>query len=229
MSPDLWVPGAAEPSLEDFVARVLRQIERYTVTHTAERSHVEVELGDGEHLTLQSISSEPGYGFLTLTVPDGEQLIVPVGATTRTGLLTTPLRDRFGIHLGRTVRQAKPPYREANQCAGRSRSNRPSALSGTTHPPPQLRSKAGLGPGLLPYKEGAEPAAQVPLLKCPPPPQNRSCWGLRSAAVQSFEDRWYVSEHASPTTVDSSPFGWFIRVLHFTHPGESQIRFPPRF
>jgi hypothetical protein len=82
LSPDLWVPGAAEPSLEDFVARVLRQIERYTATHTAERSHVEVELGDGERLTLQSISSEPGYGLLTLSV-EGEQLIVPVGAIRR--------------------------------------------------------------------------------------------------------------------------------------------------
>jgi hypothetical protein len=77
------VPGAAEPSLDDFVARVLRQIERYTSTHTAERSHVEVELWDGERLTLQSISSEPGYGFLTLTVHEGEQVIVPVGALRR--------------------------------------------------------------------------------------------------------------------------------------------------
>jgi hypothetical protein len=82
LSPDLWVPGAAEPSLEDFVARVHRQIERYTATHTAERSHVEVELADGERVTLDSISSEPGYGFLTLSV-EGEQLIVPVGAIRR--------------------------------------------------------------------------------------------------------------------------------------------------
>jgi len=83
LSPDLWVPGAAEPSLEDFVIRVHRQIEQYTATHSAERSHVEVELWDGERLALQSISSEPGYGFLTLTVPDGNQLIVPIGAIRR--------------------------------------------------------------------------------------------------------------------------------------------------
>ena len=82
MSPDLWVPGAAEPSLEDFVARIHRQIEQYTATHSSERSHVEVELADGERLTLRSLSSEPGFGFLTLTV-DGEQLIVPVGALRR--------------------------------------------------------------------------------------------------------------------------------------------------
>jgi hypothetical protein len=82
LSPELWVPGAAEPSLDDFVERVHRQIERYTGTHAADRSHVEVELGDGARLTLLSLSSEPGYGFLTLSV-EGEQLIVPVGSIRR--------------------------------------------------------------------------------------------------------------------------------------------------
>ena len=82
MSPELWVPGAAEPSLDDFVARIHRQIEQYTATHSADRSHVEVELADGESLTLRSLSSEPGFGFLTLSV-DGEQLIVPVGSIRR--------------------------------------------------------------------------------------------------------------------------------------------------
>ena len=82
MSPDLWVPGAAEPSLDDFVARIHRQIEQYTATHSAERSHVEVELAGGERLTLRSLSSEPGFGFLTLSV-EGDQLIVPVGSIRR--------------------------------------------------------------------------------------------------------------------------------------------------
>lgn len=82
MSPELWVPGAAEPSLDNFVARIHRQIEQFTATHTADRSHVEVELADGERLTLRSLSSEPGYGFLTLSV-EGEQMIVPVGSIRR--------------------------------------------------------------------------------------------------------------------------------------------------
>jgi hypothetical protein len=82
LSRDLWVPGAAEPSLDDFVARIHRQIEQYTATHSAERSHVEVELAGGERLTLRFLSSEPGFGFLTLTV-EGEQIIVPVGAIRR--------------------------------------------------------------------------------------------------------------------------------------------------
>ena len=82
MSPELWVPGAAEPSLDDFVARIHRQIEQYTGTHSADRTHVEVELADGERLALRSLSSEPGFGFLTLSVED-EQLIVPVGSIRR--------------------------------------------------------------------------------------------------------------------------------------------------
>jgi hypothetical protein len=82
LSPELWVPGAAAPSLDDFVARIHRQIEQYTATHAADRSHVEVELADGERLSLQSLSSEPGFGFLTLSL-EGEQLIVPVGSIRR--------------------------------------------------------------------------------------------------------------------------------------------------
>jgi hypothetical protein len=82
LSPDLWVPGAAEPSLDDFVARIHRLIEQYTATHDAARSHVEVELADGERLTLVSMSAEPGFGFLSLVV-EGEQVIVPVGSIRR--------------------------------------------------------------------------------------------------------------------------------------------------
>ena len=83
MSPELWVPGAAEPSLDGFVERVHRQIEQYTATHAAERSHVEVELADGERFALESLSSEPGYGFLTLAVHAGELLVVPIGSIRR--------------------------------------------------------------------------------------------------------------------------------------------------
>ena len=109
MSPDLWVPGAAEPSLENFVSRVHRQIERYTATHSAEQSHVEVELGDGERLTLQSLDSEPGYGFLTLTAHDGNQLIVPVGAIRRITLGPADEQNKPGFALPKDVRPADPP------------------------------------------------------------------------------------------------------------------------
>src|SRR6266568_936425 len=103
--PDLWVPGSAEPSLDGFVERVHRQIERYTAPHGAERSEVEVELADGERLTLQSLSAEPGYGFVTLAVHpeddnDPRQLIVPVSAIRRIALGPAEAdRARFGFAL----------------------------------------------------------------------------------------------------------------------------------
>jgi hypothetical protein len=103
LSPDLWVPGAAEPSLEAFVERVHRQIERYTATHEAERSHVELELGDGERLTLHSLSSEPGFGFLTVSVQaqkgEPEELIVPIGAIKRIALHPADETRRPGFAL----------------------------------------------------------------------------------------------------------------------------------
>ena len=102
--PDLWLPGAAPASLDDFVGRVHRQIERYTAMHAAEQTEVEVELADGEQLTLQSLSPEPGYGFVTLAVheADGEsrQVIVPVGAIRRISLGPAEAeRARFGFAL----------------------------------------------------------------------------------------------------------------------------------
>jgi hypothetical protein len=100
LSPDLWVPGSAEPSLDDLVARIHRQIEQYTATHTAARSHVEVELSDGERLSLRSLSSEPGFGFLTLSV-EGEQLIVPVGSIRRITLGPADEDRRPGFALPR--------------------------------------------------------------------------------------------------------------------------------
>ena len=107
MSPDFWVPGTAEPSLDAFVDRVHRQIERYTATHAEERTHVEVELGNGERLSLQALSGEPGYGFVTLTVQaangDAEELIVPVGAIRRIALGPADESRRPGFALPKEI------------------------------------------------------------------------------------------------------------------------------
>ena len=108
--PDLWVPGAAPPSLDDFIDRVHRQIERYTATHAAERTEVQVELADGEEFCLQSLSAEPGYGFVTLAVhpqdvdADPRQLIVPVTAIRRISLgPADEERVQFGFSLPRAT------------------------------------------------------------------------------------------------------------------------------
>jgi hypothetical protein len=105
---ELWLPGAAEPSLEDFVTRVHGQIHAFTASHPAERSHVEVELADGERLSLQSLSGEPGYGFLTLTVHDGDQVIVPVGAIRRITLGPADEEHKPGFALPAQRKGAEP-------------------------------------------------------------------------------------------------------------------------
>jgi len=109
LSPNLWIPGAAEPSLADFVQRIVAQIERYTNSHSADRSHVEIELVDGERLTLQSLSSEPGYGFLTVAVQpgegDAEELIIPVGSIKRIALRPADEERHPGFAL--------PPQKDA--------------------------------------------------------------------------------------------------------------------
>jgi hypothetical protein len=103
--PELWVPGAAEPSLDDFVDSVHAQIERFTSTHGAERSQVQVELANGRRLTLRSLSGEPGYGFVTLAVhpeedDDPQELIVPVGSIRAVELGPAEAeRARFGFAL----------------------------------------------------------------------------------------------------------------------------------
>jgi hypothetical protein len=83
--PELWIPGAPAPSLEDFVDRLNKTVERFAREHAEGRAAVEVELADGALLQLVSIHSEPGYGFLTLCphIEEGEppeEVIVPIGA-----------------------------------------------------------------------------------------------------------------------------------------------------
>jgi hypothetical protein len=103
--PELWIPGAAPPSLVDFVERLHKQIESYTSTHGAEQTEVELEFVDGERVTLQSLSPEPGFGFVTVALHpesdrDAHQLIVPVGSIRRISLGPADAgRAKFGFSL----------------------------------------------------------------------------------------------------------------------------------
>ncbi|HEY5661722.1 MAG TPA: hypothetical protein VIR59_13125 [Gaiellaceae bacterium] len=98
MSSELWVPGAAAPSLDSFVARIHRLIEQHTATHDAAQDYVEVELAGGERLAVTSISSEPGFGFITLSV-EAEQVIVPVGSIRRITLGPADEEQKPGFAL----------------------------------------------------------------------------------------------------------------------------------
>ena len=109
--PELWVPGAAGPSLEDFVARLNKTVERFAHERAGGRAAVEVELIDGALVQLVSILPEPGYGFLTLCPHAGEaapaeELIVPVGAI-RGFRLRIP-EDRPHFRFGFAAADEKP-------------------------------------------------------------------------------------------------------------------------
>ena len=97
--PELWIPGAATPSIEDFVDRVHRQIERFAKESPGGEVQVELELRDGSVIPLESILPEPGYGFVTLR-PHGrrkEEVVIPVGAIARLRLSPPEEHPPFGF------------------------------------------------------------------------------------------------------------------------------------
>jgi hypothetical protein len=100
---NIWLPGHAGP-LDDLIGRIQRRVQRFAETHEVEQPVVEVELTDGALLMLETLSPEPGYGFLTLVPhPDEEgdppyELVVPVGAIRQFAIrLPEPARGRFGF------------------------------------------------------------------------------------------------------------------------------------
>ena len=113
--PELWVPGATGPSVEDFVARLHRSIEEFLEARGLPSASVEVLLHDGTVCAVHAIHPRPGYGFLTLCPypedtdqpwPDSgaggactpEELIVPIGSIVRITLgAHEEKRARFGF------------------------------------------------------------------------------------------------------------------------------------
>jgi hypothetical protein len=106
--PDLWIPGLAGPH-EDFVQRLLRQIERFAREREIDQASVDVELRDGSRFRLDRVLPEPGFGFITI-VPHEEQrtreedipaeLIVPIGLIERIEIHEAhEHRERFGFSL----------------------------------------------------------------------------------------------------------------------------------
>jgi hypothetical protein len=113
MSPELWVPGAGGPSVEDLVGRIHRTIEQFAELRGVTRPFVEVTLHDGTRLSLHSLRAEPGHGLVTLCpFPEGEagpptasdlppeELIVPLGSIVRIRLTEESDREgTFGFAL----------------------------------------------------------------------------------------------------------------------------------
>jgi hypothetical protein len=98
-----WVPGAG--SEEQLVRRLHGQIEQFAEQAGVPQAVVELQLRDGSLFTLDSISAEPGYGFVTIRPhpEEGEpqeELILPLGSIARIALSpAADRRERFGFTL----------------------------------------------------------------------------------------------------------------------------------
>jgi hypothetical protein len=108
MPPELWVPGFAGP-LDDLIDRIHRRIEQFAGEAGVEQASVEIELFDGVRYTVESLSPEPGYGFITVRPHAGDrtpaEVIVPIGSIKRIELSGTAEQPTA---LGFSVPQAKP-------------------------------------------------------------------------------------------------------------------------
>jgi len=94
---ELWMPGG--PTTDELVRALHRQIEAWTAEHGPAR--VEVELRDGSLLALESISAEPGYGFVTLAphADEPQAVIVPLGAIARVMIAPAEPEHALGFSL----------------------------------------------------------------------------------------------------------------------------------
>ena len=102
--PDLWVPGFAGP-LDDLVERIHRRIEQFAEEAGVESAFVEIELVDGVRYAVESLTAEPGYGFVTIRPHPSDDtpalVIVPIGSVKRIDL-STAAEER--TQLGFSVR-----------------------------------------------------------------------------------------------------------------------------
>ena len=100
---ELWIPGFAGP-LDDLVSRIHRQIEQFAEEAGVEQAYVEVELADGARYAVESLTPEPGYGFVTIHPHQRDDtpalVIVPIGSIKRIELSSAAdERGRLGFSL----------------------------------------------------------------------------------------------------------------------------------
>ena len=90
--------------LEELVQRILRRVEAFKEDHALEEAEVSVELVDGSLHRLKTLSSEPGFGFVSFC-PHGEddepqELIIPLGAIRELRIGAPPPDLVFGFAGG---------------------------------------------------------------------------------------------------------------------------------
>jgi hypothetical protein len=68
--------------LDELVKRILRRVDAFKAEHSLDDVEVTIELMDGSLHRLQTLSAEPGFGFVSFRPHEGdpEEVIVPLGA-----------------------------------------------------------------------------------------------------------------------------------------------------
>lgn len=105
MSQLIWTPGMAGP-LEEFVKRIHRRIDAFREEHSVADVAVSIELLDGSLFRLQTLSAEPGFGFVSFRPhadheDEPQELIVPLGTIReiRLALAEPPHRLGFTVEV----------------------------------------------------------------------------------------------------------------------------------
>jgi hypothetical protein len=68
--------------LDELVKRILRRVDTFKSENSLEEVEVSIELMDGSLHRLQTLSADPGFGFVSFRphVNEAEEIIVPLGA-----------------------------------------------------------------------------------------------------------------------------------------------------
>ncbi len=103
---ELWTPGFAATPQDAFVERIHRHVQRFAREAGVEHAFVVLELMDGSRFAVDSLSAEPGFGFVTIRPHADEdedvpaEVVVPVGSIRRIELdRAAEERARFGFSL----------------------------------------------------------------------------------------------------------------------------------
>lgn len=88
--------------LDELVKRILRRIEVFKDEHGLSEVEVTVELVDGSLHRLQTLSADPGFGFVSFRPHGGEEpeeRIVPLGAVREIRLAAPGSEQALGFRV----------------------------------------------------------------------------------------------------------------------------------
>jgi hypothetical protein len=85
--------------LDELVKRILRRVDVFKDEHSLQDVEVSIELMDGSLHRLHTMSSEPGFGFVSFRPhgDDAEEVIVPLGAVREIRIGVPGSEQAFGF------------------------------------------------------------------------------------------------------------------------------------